>query len=271
VVLRGGDTASYLRRIFTDQDYDLMISSLHRLPDPTLGVQRLFWSRNIIKGAPWTNGSGYSNPALDKIMEAAADEANPARRKALITQWQQIVQEDLPVLELIEQTWVTVSTARFHKQVAQGDGLFASIPTPGCSQRANKAAPRPADAPGKKSPRGAGALWRRGPRGSEQAGGGGAVPLRCQAPLAAAFHWRGLWLATVRALRQWRSRLTTRSAVEAPPTSKASSAALSAASAAKYWAWATSIEASVRLRSLSWSAQAASSASAARSTVASAA
>ncbi|WP_019576669.1 ABC transporter substrate-binding protein [Curvibacter lanceolatus] len=126
VVLRGGDTVSYLKRVFTDQDYDLMISSLHRLPDPTLGVQRLFWTRNIIKGAPWTNGSGYSNPALDKIMEAAADEANPTRRKALITQWQQIVQEDLPVLDLIEQTWVTVSTARFHKTVAQGDGLFAS-------------------------------------------------------------------------------------------------------------------------------------------------
>lgn len=126
IELRAGDTATYLRRIFTDQDYDLMISSLHRLPDPTLGVQRLFWTRNIIKGAPWTNGSGYSNPELDKIMETAADEPNPAKRKALITQWQQIVQEDLPVLELIEQTWVTVSTARFHKASAQGDGLFAS-------------------------------------------------------------------------------------------------------------------------------------------------
>lgn len=126
VELRAGDTATYLRRIFTDQDYDLMVSSLHRLPDPTLGVQRLFWSRNIIKGAPWTNGSGYSNPELDKIMEAAAQEPNPARRKALITQWQQIVQEDVPVLDLIEETWVTVASARFHKPLAQGDGLFAS-------------------------------------------------------------------------------------------------------------------------------------------------
>jgi peptide/nickel transport system substrate-binding protein len=126
VELRAGDTATYLRRIFTDQDYDLMISSLHRLPDPTLGVQRLFWTKNIVKGAPWTNGSGYSNPELDKIMEAAGAEAGPARRKALIKQWQQIVQEDLPVLDLVEQTWVTVSTARFHKIAAQGDGLFAS-------------------------------------------------------------------------------------------------------------------------------------------------
>lgn len=126
VELRAGDTATYLRRIFTDQDYDLMVSSLHRLPDPTLGVQRLFWTKNIIKGAPWTNGSGYSNPALDTIMEAAADEADPTKRKALIKQWQQIAQEDLPILDLVEQTWVTVSSARFHKVTAQGDGLFAS-------------------------------------------------------------------------------------------------------------------------------------------------
>ena len=127
VELRAGDTASYLRRIFTDQDYDLMISSLHRLPDPTLGVQRLYWTKNIIKGAPWTNGSGYSNPVLDKVMEDAAAEPDPNKRKALIKQWQQIVQDDVPLLELIEQTWVTVSSARLHKLRAQGDGLFASL------------------------------------------------------------------------------------------------------------------------------------------------
>ncbi len=127
VELRAGDTASYLRRIFTDQDYDLMISSLHRLPDPTLGVQRLYWTKNIIKGAPWTNGSGYSNPVLDKVMEDAAAEPDPVKRKALIKEWQQIVQEDVPLLELIEQTWVTVSSARLHKLKPQGDGLFASL------------------------------------------------------------------------------------------------------------------------------------------------
>lgn len=126
VELRASDTATYLRRIFTDQDYDLMLSSLHRLPDPTLGVQRLYWSRNIKKGAPWTNGSGYSNPELDKVMEAAADEPDLARRKALVRQWQQIVQEDVPILELIEPTWITVQTARLHKAMRQGDGLFAS-------------------------------------------------------------------------------------------------------------------------------------------------
>ncbi|WP_157667624.1 ABC transporter substrate-binding protein [Comamonas serinivorans] len=125
VNLRTGDTATFLRRIFTEQDYDLMVSSLHRLPDPTLGVQRLFWTKNIVK-APWTNGSGYSNPKLDQIMEAAAVEADAAKRTQLIHEWQRIAQEDLPLIDLIEPTWVTVSTARFHTTMRQGDGLFAS-------------------------------------------------------------------------------------------------------------------------------------------------
>ncbi|SHE31901.1 peptide/nickel transport system substrate-binding protein [Lampropedia hyalina DSM 16112] len=126
VELRTNDTAAYLKRIFTDADYDLMTSSLHRLPDPTLGVQRLYWTQNIRPGVPWTNGSGYSNPALDKVMEAAGVEPDDAKRKALIKEWQQIVQEEVPLIELIEQTWVTVSTARLKKLALQGDGLFDS-------------------------------------------------------------------------------------------------------------------------------------------------
>ena len=121
------DSAAYLRRVYTDADYDIMTSSLHRLPDPTLGVQRLYWTKNIIKGAPWTNGSGYSNPELDRIMEAAAAEGDLAKRRALVTRWQEIAQEDAPILDLVELTWTTVSTARFRKERAQGDGMFAGL------------------------------------------------------------------------------------------------------------------------------------------------
>jgi peptide/nickel transport system substrate-binding protein len=126
VDLRGPDNAVFLRRVFTDGDYDLMTSSLFRLPDPTLGVQRLFWTKNIRKGIPWTNGSGYSNPKLDTLMEQVAREPDEEKRKAQIREWQQIVQEDLPVLDLVEPLWVTVSTSRFKKQRIQGDGMFAS-------------------------------------------------------------------------------------------------------------------------------------------------
>ncbi|GHT81385.1 ABC transporter substrate-binding protein [Betaproteobacteria bacterium] len=126
VELQGPDFATFLRYVFTEQDYDMMNSSMHRLPDPTLGVQRIFWTQNIRKGVPWTNGSGYSNPKLDAIMEQAAAEPDEVRRKALIKDWQQIVQEDVPLLELVEPVWYTVSTARFKKLALQADGLFAS-------------------------------------------------------------------------------------------------------------------------------------------------
>jgi peptide/nickel transport system substrate-binding protein len=126
VELQIPDFATFLRQVFTDLDYDLMVSSMHRLPDPTLGVQRIFWTQNIRPGVPWTNGSGYSNPRLDAIMEQAAREPNEEKRKAQIKEWQQITQEDLPILELVEPVWFTVSTARFKKLSLQADGLFSS-------------------------------------------------------------------------------------------------------------------------------------------------
>ncbi|MDR2625317.1 MAG: ABC transporter substrate-binding protein, partial [Zoogloeaceae bacterium] len=126
VELQIPDYATFLRRVFTDWDYDLYVSSMHRMPDPTLGVQRIFWTQNIRKGVPWTNSSGYSNPKLDAIMEQAAREPDEAKRKAQIKEWQQIVQEDVPILELVEPVWITVATTRFKKRSLQGDGLFSS-------------------------------------------------------------------------------------------------------------------------------------------------
>jgi len=125
--LRSSDAGVYLRRVFTDGDYDLFLTSLHNLPDPSLGVQRWYWSKNIAKGVPWSNGSGYANPELDRVMEAAAVELDPAKRRALIEQWQAIVQEEVPILDLIELDWTTVSSTRYRKLRSQGDGLYASL------------------------------------------------------------------------------------------------------------------------------------------------
>ncbi|MFT4268954.1 MAG: ABC transporter substrate-binding protein [Xenophilus sp.] len=127
VELRVTDAGVHLKRVFGDADFDLFLTSLHNLPDPTLGVQRWYWSKNIVKGVPWSNGSGYSSPALDRIMEAAAVEADPAKRRALIDEWQAFAQEEVPILDLIELDWTTVSTTRYRKVTAQGDGLYASL------------------------------------------------------------------------------------------------------------------------------------------------
>jgi len=80
-----------------------------------------------VKGVPWSNGAGYSNPELDEVMEAAAVETDRAKRHALIVRWQEIVQEEVPILDLLEIDWITVSSTRVRKLTAQGDGLYASL------------------------------------------------------------------------------------------------------------------------------------------------
>lgn len=127
IILRSQDFLGFLRQVFTEQDFDLAVSGLHMLPDPTLGVQRLYWSKNIRKGVPWTNGSGYVNRELDAIMEQAQHEGDDTLRKALIKRWQQIVQTDLPVLNLVEVQWISVNAARLSRPSRQGDGLFDTL------------------------------------------------------------------------------------------------------------------------------------------------
>ncbi|HEX5660486.1 MAG TPA: ABC transporter substrate-binding protein [Polyangiales bacterium] len=127
LTLKQTDSPTWLRHVFTDQTFELGLTGLHMLPDPTLGVQRLYWGKNIHKGVPWTNGSGYANPELDAVMEAAQVEGDEARRKAQIERWQQIVQTDLPVLNLIETAWVSVSSASLQRPTRQGDGLFDNL------------------------------------------------------------------------------------------------------------------------------------------------
>ncbi|MET0284548.1 MAG: ABC transporter substrate-binding protein [Polyangiales bacterium] len=125
--LKQSDATTWLRHVFTDQEFQLALTGLHMLPDPTLGVQRLYWGKNIHKGVPWTNGSGYLNPELDAVMEAAQIEGDEAERRRLMQRWQQIVQTDLPVLNLIESAWVSVSTANLQRPTRQGDGLFDNL------------------------------------------------------------------------------------------------------------------------------------------------
>src|SRR5690606_9984933 len=55
VEIRSQDLASYLRRIYTDYDFDMTNTYFSTMPDPTLGVQRLYWSKNIVQGVPYSN------------------------------------------------------------------------------------------------------------------------------------------------------------------------------------------------------------------------
>ncbi|KAF1020906.1 MAG: Oligopeptide-binding protein AppA [Paracidovorax wautersii] len=96
------DQPTYIRRVYTDRDFDLAIDALSNTFDPALGVHRVFLSRSFQIGLPFSNPSHYSNPKIDALLDQAAHESDLARRQALYKTLQTTVHDELPVLDLVD-------------------------------------------------------------------------------------------------------------------------------------------------------------------------
>lgn len=106
------DVAQYLRKIFTERDFDTMTCAYVVGADPQFGVFRRFWSKNFEKGVPWSNGSGFSDPEVDKIIDGTFEAADSAERQELINRLQRAAQDHLPSVSLVEmQHFSVVSSA----------------------------------------------------------------------------------------------------------------------------------------------------------------
>jgi len=84
-------------------DFDMIMDSVYNWGDPVIGVERTYMSDNIRKGVVWSNTQNYRNPEVDEILEQARIELNINKRKALYSEFQQIVVEDLPII------WINTS------------------------------------------------------------------------------------------------------------------------------------------------------------------
>ena len=71
--------------------------------DPAIGIGRLYRCDNI-KNQAYTNTSGYCNPELDELFVQGAMEANFDKRKAIYSEAQRILLEEMPLF------WLTDST-----------------------------------------------------------------------------------------------------------------------------------------------------------------
>jgi peptide/nickel transport system substrate-binding protein len=95
--------------------------------DPTVGVQRVYWSKNFKKGLPFSNGSHYENPEVDRLLEAAAVESDPTRRIEQWKQFQRIVSRDIPLVNLVTLRQVTIYNRRVHDHTLTADGLNGNL------------------------------------------------------------------------------------------------------------------------------------------------
>jgi peptide/nickel transport system substrate-binding protein len=125
--VRLSDAGGYYKRVYTDRDFDMCCTPFSNIYDPSVGVQRVYWSKNIIKGVPFSNTSYYRNARVDELLEAAAIETDPAKRHAEFNEFQHIVLQDAPDINIGVPRWVTIYNKRVQGHSIAADGIEGSL------------------------------------------------------------------------------------------------------------------------------------------------
>uniref|UniRef100_UPI0038F66EE8 hypothetical protein n=1 Tax=Streptomyces europaeiscabiei TaxID=146819 RepID=UPI0038F66EE8 len=76
------DGGGFLKQVYDDHAFDIATGWHQYRNDPA--VSTTVWYRSgQPKGAPWTNQWGWTDETIDKIIDSAATEVDPVKRKAL--------------------------------------------------------------------------------------------------------------------------------------------------------------------------------------------
>lgn len=127
VEIRRQDFASFLRRVYTDRDFDTIQFPANASPDPTIGTQRLYWSKNFQKGVVFSNGSHYNSPEADRLLEAAQTETDLAKRKDLFVRFQKLAMTDLPRIPIVTLDEVVLSSRRLGGHLTDSTGFYGNL------------------------------------------------------------------------------------------------------------------------------------------------
>lgn len=125
--VRAQDFPTYVKRIFTDRDFSFHVTGMSNLFDPTVGVQRIYWSKNFRPGVPFSNASKYNNPQVDKLLEDASVEVDEAKRREMFVEMQKITAIEIPNINLVTIKENTVSNKRVRAHSVTADGLNGNL------------------------------------------------------------------------------------------------------------------------------------------------
>lgn len=126
-VIENYDFATYVKKAYTDRAFDITLEALANIFDPTVGVQRVFWSKNFKIGLPFSNAAHYVNPEVDRLLEAAAIEVDENKRRQQFLDFQKIVHEDIPSIEFGANPQITVVAKKVKDYAPTGEGLRGSF------------------------------------------------------------------------------------------------------------------------------------------------
>ena len=105
------DSAAHQKAVYTDHDFDLAIAPTVYRGDPAISTTILVES-GIPAGVPFSNQGGYANAELDALIAKAAREIDEKKRTTLYHQFQQMVEADLPLINVAEWGFITVARDR---------------------------------------------------------------------------------------------------------------------------------------------------------------
>lgn len=127
VRLRGGDDAAFRRRVYTENDFDLGMMWYIGMTDPTIGVQRNYWSKNIKPGVPFGNVAAYTNTEVDALWEKAQTEADANKRNDYFHELQRKIVDDSPLFWIMEMDLVAVQNNRVQSLITDPYGIRGGL------------------------------------------------------------------------------------------------------------------------------------------------
>lgn len=130
IEIRKYDLPTFLKTVYTDRAFDLVVESLSNTFDPTLGIQRAYWSKNFKIGLPFSNAAHYDNPQADALLEAAAIEPDERKRWELWSRFQHLIHDEVASVDLVAAGSQIVANRRVKNFVTGAQGLnwsFADI------------------------------------------------------------------------------------------------------------------------------------------------
>lgn len=127
VRIRGQDVGTLVKRVYGERQFQLHLCQISNLFDPQVGVQRLYWSKNIIPGVAFSNGTSYSNPKVDELLEAAAVSLDHADRVEKWMKIQEIVMNEVPNIAIAMPKWMTIARSPLKDHTTGAEGFEGSF------------------------------------------------------------------------------------------------------------------------------------------------
>jgi peptide/nickel transport system substrate-binding protein len=127
VQLRSQDFAAFVKRAYTDRDFEVLLVGGQMGPDPAIGMQRFYWSKSFQKGVAFSNASHYASPESDRLLETAQAEPDLEKRRALYADFQRLVQTDLPRIPLITNGLPLLTSKRLSPIPDDAEGIYGNF------------------------------------------------------------------------------------------------------------------------------------------------